>query len=226
MTALRSPRPLARKPRRNGKTTVTRRNPERTRELILEAATEEFSARGLGGARVDAIAERSGTNKRMLYHYYGNKEGLYLAVLERAYKHIRTYELELHLADFEPMEALARLVTYTFDYFIEHPEFLKLLSDENLHKAVHIRRSRRIPEMHSPLVGQLREILRRGAASGIFRKDVDPVQLYISIAGVSYFYFSNIHTLSTIFSRRLDTARALAERRRHVVQVITDYLRP
>jgi AcrR family transcriptional regulator len=226
MTEFRSPRPTAKGARRAARPATSRRNPERTRELILDAATEEFSARGLGGARVDAIAKRAVTNKRMLYHYFGNKEGLYLAVLERAYAHIRGYELELHLADLEPLEAMARLVTYTFDYFIEHPEFLKLLGDENLHKAVHIRSSRRIPEMHSPLVGQLREILRRGEAAGVFRRGVDPVQLYISIAGVSYFYFSNIHTLSTIFSRRLDTARALAERRRHVVEVITQYLRP
>jgi AcrR family transcriptional regulator len=226
MTEMRPQRPLAKSARRGAKPAAARRNPERTRELILDAATEEFSARGLGGARVDAIAERAGTNKRMLYHYFGNKEGLYLAVLERAYAHIRGYELELHLSDLEPLEAMARLVTYTFDYYVEHPEFLKLLGDENLHKAEHIRRSRRIPEMHSPLVGQLIEILRRGEVSGVFRKGVDPVQLYISIAGVSYFYFSNIHTLATIFSRRLDTARALAERRRHAVEVITHYLKP
>ncbi|HEX7007056.1 MAG TPA: TetR family transcriptional regulator, partial [Alphaproteobacteria bacterium] len=127
MTEYRRPRATARKAAKGARAAASRRNPERTRELILDAATEEFSARGLGGARVDAIARRAATNKRMIYHYFGNKEGLYLAVLERAYAHIRGYERELHLGDLEPMEAMARLVTYTFDYFIEHPEFLKLL---------------------------------------------------------------------------------------------------
>jgi AcrR family transcriptional regulator len=203
-----------------------KRNPERTRERILAAAMEEFSSRGFGGARVDTIAERAGANKRMLYHYFGNKDELFLATLEAAYAHIRSHERELHLGEFEPVEAMRQLVTYTFDYFVENPHFIRLLNSENLFEAAHLKRSRSIRDMHTPLVTQIRQILERGVRAGVFRKGVDPVQLYISIAGVGYFYLSNIHTLSTIFGEPLGSDAAIDQRRRLVVDVILGYLRP
>jgi len=201
------------------------RHPERTRERILEAATAEFSAHGLGGARVDSIARAARVNKRMLYHYFGNKEDLFLAVLERAYENIRRQESALALDDLAPVEAMRRLVRFTFDYFVGNQYFVALLNSENLHKARHIRRSPRATSINRPIVGALGRILRRGRKVGVFRGSVDPLQLYISIAGIAYFYFSNIHTLSTIFARDLNSAPALAERRKHVTEVILGYLR-
>lgn len=202
------------------------RQPERTRGLILEAATAEFSARGLGGARVDSIARAAGVNKRMLYHYFGNKEDLFLAVLERAYEKIRGQESALRLENLRPVEAMRRLVRFTFDYFVDNQYFVALLNSENLHRARHIRRSGRATAINSPVIGILDRLLKRGRKAGVFRSGVDAVQLYISIAGVAYFYFSNIHTLSTIFARDLNSPSALAERRRHVTDVILGYLRP
>jgi len=201
------------------------RDPARTRARILEAATEEFSTRGLGGARVDAIARRADANKRMLYHYFGNKEGLFLAVMEDAYAHIRTQEEALHLDDLQPVRAMRRLMRFTFRYFVGNPHFIALLNSENLHRARHIRRSPRVKAINSPLIAALGRVLRRGRAAGLFRPGVDPLQLYMSIAGVCYFYFSNIHTLSTIFDRDLMSTPALAARERHVVDVILGYLR-
>jgi len=201
------------------------RDPEGTRRRILEAATDEFARYGLGGARVDRIAARSRANKRMLYYYFGSKEALFLAALEESYAHIRAAEHELDLEHADPREALRKLVDFTWRYFVEHPEFMTLLNSENLHKGRHVRRSRRVRELHSPLVETLRGILRRGEAAGLFRRGIDPVQLYISIAGEGYFYLSNRYTLSRIFDRDLMTPRALEARARHNADMILNALR-
>jgi AcrR family transcriptional regulator len=196
------------------------RDPERTRQKILEAATAEFARYGLGGARVDRIAARAGANKRMLYYYYRDKDNLFLAALEDRYAHIRAAERGLDLEHLEPRLALRRLVEFTWNYFLEHPEFMTLLNSENLHKGRHVQRSRSVPRMHTPLVESLRTLLRRGERDGVFRKGIDPVQLYISIAGEGYFYLSNRYTLSQIFGRDLMTPKALAERSRHNADMI------
>jgi AcrR family transcriptional regulator len=201
------------------------RDPARTRSKILEAATGEFARYGLGGARVDRIAARARANKRMLYYYFGDKEGLFLAALEDRYAHIRNAERSLELEHLDPRVAVRRLVEFTWNYFLEHPEFMTLLNSENLHKGRHVRRSRRVPEMHSHLVGLLRDVLRRGEAQRLFRTGVDPVQLYISIAGEGYFYLSNRYTLSRIFDRDLMAPRALASRARHIADMILNALR-
>lgn len=201
------------------------RNPQRNRSRILAAATSEFAGRGLGGARVDRIAKLAGLNKRMLYYYFDSKEKLFLAVLEASYAQIRSAERELDLEHRDPREALRRLVDFTWTYYLEHPEFLTLLNSENLHKARHLSRSKRVREMHSPLVETLRGLLRRGERAGLFRARVDPVQLYISIAGEGYFYLSNRYTLSRIFGRDLMAPRALAARKRHNASMILDALR-
>jgi AcrR family transcriptional regulator len=198
----------------------SQRDAGRTRSRILGAATAEFARHGLAGARVDRIALAAGANKRMLYYYFGSKEALFLAVLESAYAAIRTAERELDLEHRDPREALRRLVDFTWSYYLGHPEFLTLLNSENLHKGRHVRRSGRVREMHSPLVETLRGILRRGERAGLFRRGVDPVQLYISIAGEGYFYLSNRYTLSRIFGRDLMAASALARRKRHNAQII------
>jgi AcrR family transcriptional regulator len=202
-----------------------KRNPDQTKERILQAAFSEFAANGLEGARVDAIAERAQANKGMIYHYYGNKEGLFQAVLERAYEEIRTREQGLDMEGRDTEEAIRDLVAFTFNYFFERPEFIRLLNNENLYHAEHIRTSTRIAELHSPFVEQLKSVLARGARRGTFRTDVDPVQLYITIAGLSYFYFSNASTLGTIFGRDLLTPAARAERLAHITDVVIDYLK-
>ena len=203
-----------------------RRDPERTREAILAAATAEFAAKGIGGARVDAIAARAGANKRMIYHYFGNKQRLYLSVLERMYDEIRDAEAALRLEQLEPRAAMRRLVEFSFDYYTDHPHFIRLLDNENLHKARNLKRSPGIRQRNSPLVSMIGDLLRRGAAKGDFRRGVDPVQLYISIAGLGYFYFANIHTLSEIFGMNFQAEDARATRRQHVVEVILNFLKP
>ena len=203
---------------------MNRRNPARNQERILKAATEEFARFGLGGARVDRIAARAGANKRMLYYYYGNKEDLFLAVLEARYAHIRRAELGLHLLDLDPVQGMRRMVEFTWNYYLRHPEFLTLLNSENLHRARHLKRSRDIAAMHSPLIALLRDLLLRGERAGTFRKGVDPVQLYISIAALGYFYLSNRHTLSTIFERDLLAPKSKAERLKHMSELVLGYL--
>lgn len=202
------------------------RDPERTRAAILAAATEEFTTHGLDGARVDEIAQRSGVNKRMIYYYFGDKNGLYLAVLEETYADIRNAEIGLHLTDRDPVEGMRELVAFTWSYFIEHPEFLSLLNTENLHRARHLKTSKKIRDLHSPLVGIISVLLERGARAKVFRPGVDPVQLYVSIASLGFFYLSNRFTLSTIFGRDLNEHDALAERGKHIEEVVLGYLRP
>ena len=204
---------------------VNSRDPERTKARILAAATAEFARYGLGGARVDRIAARAGANKRMLYYYFRDKDHLFLAALEGRYADIRAAERALDLEHLEPRAALRRLVEFTWQYFLDHPEFLTLLNSENLHKGRHVRRSRRVPQMHSTLVETLRGILKRGERAGVFRAGVDPVQLYISIAGEGYFYLSNRYTLGQIFKRDLMSRSALAARARHNSEMILNALR-
>ncbi|MEI6722740.1 MAG: TetR/AcrR family transcriptional regulator [Betaproteobacteria bacterium] len=203
----------------------TRRDPAKNQERILKAATAEFARHGLGGARVDRIAERAGANKRMLYYYYGNKEALFLAVMEASYLRIRNAERSLKLGETDPAEGIRRLVEFTWAYYLKHPEFLTLLNSENLHQARHIKRSKDIPAMHSPFVATIEDLLKRGMKAGQFRRGVDAVQLYISIASLSYFYQSNRHTLSTVFARDLFAPKHRAERLKHMVELVLGYLR-
>ena len=200
------------------------RDADRTRQEILVAAMSEFAEKGLGGARIDAIAERAGVNKRLLYYYWGSKDSLFLAVLEQTYADIRSAEQALRLEAIEPAEAIRRLVAFTWNHYVQHPEFLNLLNSENLHRARHLKQSKRIREMNSPLIQSLGVVLERGRHAGVFRGGIDPVQLYISIAGLAYFYLSNNPTLSTIFGRDLMTAKARTERLSHITEVVMGYV--
>ena len=201
------------------------RDAERTKAEILQAARDEFCEQGFNGARVDAIAARARANKRLLYHYYGNKEALYAAVLLDSYEEIRRGERELSLNQFDPAEAMDRLVRFTFRHFLANPWFPRLLAVENLQNARFLKQIKDIPALHSPLVSEIRDILKRGAETGVFRKDVDPMQLYISIAGLGYFYVSNMRTLSVIFGRDLSQFAMIQEREAQAVQMVLDYLR-
>lgn len=202
------------------------RDADRSQATILAAARDEFAEHGLGGARVDRIAERAGLNKRLIYYYFTDKEQLFRAVLEQAYRDIRAAEQELHLLDQKPADAVRRLVEFTWNYYLEHPEFLTLLNSANLHRARHLADSQRARELNSPLIETLAEILERGRREGSFRGGVDPLQLYVSIAGMAYFYLSNNHTLSAVFGRDLMTPKALQQRLSHMSDVILGYLLP
>src|ERR1700756_3736365 len=196
------------------------RDPEGMRLRILEAAKQEFAAHGLAGARVDRIAAEAGANKRMLYYHVGNKEDLYLAVLEGAYEKIRVEERGLDLEHLDPPEAIRTLIDFTWSYFLRNPEFLALLNTENLARAKHLKRSTKVKSMHSPFVEMIGTVVRRGVARGDFPVAVDPVQLYISIAALSFFYLSNSATLSVIFGRDLLSQPAKDERLQHVVGLV------
>jgi AcrR family transcriptional regulator len=196
------------------------RDPEGMRLRILEAAKQEFAAHGLAGARVDRIAAKAGANKRMLYYHVGKKDELYLAVLEAAYEKIRDEERGLDLEHLDPPKAITRLIDFTWNYFIRNPEFLALLNTENLARARHLKRSTKVKSMHSPFVEMIRTVVSRGVASGDFVVAVDPVQLYISIAALCFFYLSNSATLSVIFGRDLLSKEARDERLEHMVALV------
>lgn len=200
------------------------RDAERSRLAILEAARAAFAETGLNGTRLDQIAERAGVDKKLIYYYFESKEKLFLAALEEVYADIRRAEAELHLADLDPVTAIRRLTEFTWNYHLAHPEFITLVNSENLHRARHLAQSTRIRELHSPLVETLGKVLERGRLQGVFRGGVDPQQLYISIAALSYFYLSNRHTLSVIFGRATDAPKALEERLSHICEVVLGYL--
>lgn len=200
------------------------RNSGRTRAAILAAARDEFCEQGFNGARVDAIAERAKANKRLLYHYFGNKEALYSAVLLDAYQEIRLGERQLTLSQVPPLEAMDRLVRFTFRHFLANPWFPRLLAVENLQNARFLKQIKDIPALHSPLVAELSDILKRGHDLKLFRTDIDPMQLYISIAGLGYFYVSNLKTLSVIFGKDLSQFALVQEREAQAVQMVLAYL--
>ena len=190
---------------------------ERTRQAILDAACEEFAARGLSGGRVEAIAARTSTVKRMIYYYFGSKEGLYVAALERAYGDIRSAEQALDLPTLAPVEAIRRLVDFTFDYQEANPAFIRMVTIENIHNGVHIAQSEAIRTLNAAVIGTLGAILERGQQEGAFRDDVDAVDVHMLISALCFFRVSNRHTFGVLFERDL-AASGLRERHKALVQ--------
>lgn len=183
------------------------------RQALLDVARQEFAARGLEGARVDRIAQLAKVNKQLVYHYFGSKDDLYIAVLEEAYRNIREQERALDLADLPPHDAMRVLIEFSFDYLDRNREFVALVTDENTHRGEHLSGSTELEPMNQPIIDMIKETLERGE----FRHGLDPFQVYLSIAALSFFYFSNSSTLSRIFGRNLLEYASVAERRRHVV---------
>jgi AcrR family transcriptional regulator len=203
------------------------RDSDATRLRILNAAKIEFAKLGLGGARIDSIALRAKSNKRMIYEYYGNKEGLFEAVLELAYQDIRQAERKLKLEELGPVEAISKLVSFTWKYYLKNPHFLTLVNSENLHKAAHLKRSReKMHDMHAPMVSMVAEILARGVAQGVFREGIDPIQLNITIAAINYYYLNNRFTGEIIYGFDLMSPEALQARIDFNIQTILGMLRP
>lgn len=207
-----------------GARTPRPRDAEATRRRILKAAHAEFTGKGLAGARVDAIAARADVNKRMIYVYFGDKESLFRAVLEEAYADMRAHERKLKLTDLDPRAALETLATFTWTYYLKNPGFLRLLNSENLHKARHVKASQKIREMHFPFVEMAREILERGAATGVFRAGVDPVQLHLNISALGYYYLTNRYTASVVYDTDLGAPAALAQRHAVILDTILRYV--
>jgi AcrR family transcriptional regulator len=189
-----------------------KRDASATRQRILDAAKIEFARSGFGGARVDQIALRAKSNKRMIYHYFGSKERLFTAVLEAAYTDIRMAERDLHLEDMEPEQAIETLVRFTWNYYLANSEFLTLVNSENLHKARHLKHSKVIREISIPFVSMVKSVLDRGFAKGVFRPGIDPVQLNITIAAIGYYYLTNRFTGSIMFERDFLAPQRLEER--------------
>ncbi len=212
MTTLPDPVETAAKPRT--------RDAEATKARILDAAKKEFAKSGMGGARVDVIAEKAKANKRMIYHYFGSKEGLFQTVLENAYVDIRTAEQKLNLDHLEPRDALERLVRFTWAYYLRNPEFITLVNSENLHRAKHLKKSEVVKVYSRKFVSMMDDILSRGVAAGVFRAGIDPVQLNITVAAIGYYYLTNRFTGSIMFERDLMAKDALEERLRFNIDTI------
>ena len=199
-------------------------DPEGTRQNIIEVATTEFAGKGLSGARVDDIAAKTRTSKRMIYYYFGGKAGLYIAVLEAAYREIRSVEGALDLEHQDPLEALRTLVSFTFDYQHDHPEFVRLVMNENILDGAYVARSKAIQQLNWPAIEALRELLQRGQRAGAFRPDVDPVDLHMTISALAFFNVGNRATFSKIFKRDMTSPKALAARRDQVVDTVLRYV--
>jgi AcrR family transcriptional regulator len=200
------------------------RDPEQTRRDILDAARAEFAEKGLSGARVDEIGARTRTAKRMIYYYFGSKEGLYTAVLEEMYGGIRDAEQSLQLEELPPEAAMRQLVEATFDYHATHPEFVRLVAVENIHEGRHVAASPTIRQRNSAVLGILRAVLERGEREGVFRAGADPLDLHMLISSFCFLRVSNRHTLRAIFDCDLQAPERVAAQRRMIVEAVLRYL--
>lgn len=201
-----------------------KRDPEGVRRDILRIASDVFADSGLSGARIDEIAARTKTSKRMIYYYFGDKEGLYQACLEAAYARVRTGEEDLDLGGLPPEDALARLVAFTFDHHRRNPGFIRMVMIENIHVATYLRRSEVIRKMNVAAIDKLADIIRRGQKAGTFRPDLDPVELHWQISALSFFNVSNRPTFSALFGDTLFAEPAQEILRDHAAEMILRYV--
>lgn len=208
-----------------GKTAPNRTNdPARTMAGILEVAMAEFAEKGLSGARIDAIAETTHTSKRMIYYYFGSKEGLYVAVLEESYRRVRAIEAELHLDDLAPVQALQRLTEFTFDHHLGNEAYIRLVMNENIQRGQYLAQSKSIQELNVPVISSLQRLYDRGVASGVFRAGLDPIDIHASISALTFFNVSNRHTFGLIFKNAGQSKQAQALRRQNIVELIVRFV--
>ena len=201
-----------------------KRDPEKSRARILATAIAEFSSRGYSGARTATIARRAKVNVRMLYHYFGGKDALYIAVLEEVLARLRREELQLDYEDVAPLEGLLRLFDFVDGHFAQHPELRCLLAFENLNRARHLRKSTRIPTMSSPVIGLIERLLQRGEKNGELRAGIDPLTLYVAMVSLAYYGKSHAHTLSRIFETDLATPQWQATQAIETRRMLASYL--
>jgi AcrR family transcriptional regulator len=199
-------------------------DPARTMAEILAVATHEFADKGLTGARIDAIAAATRTSKRMIYYYFGSKDGLYLAVLEEAYRRMRAIESDLRLDDLPPMDALQKLVAFTYDHHRDNEDFIRLVMNENIQRGDYLRQSRNIQQLNSQAIESVRALYERGVAQGVFRPGLEPVDIHSAISAFTFFNVSNRHTFGVIFQDKASTAKAQTLKREHVVDLILRFV--
>jgi AcrR family transcriptional regulator len=200
------------------------RDPEGVRRNIIEVATAEFAEKGFSGARVDEIAAKTQTSKRMIYYYFRDKEGLFIAVLEHAYARMREIERGLNLENLPPPEAMRRLAEFTFDYQNANPAFVRLVMVENIHGGVHVDRSERIQSLNVSIIAVLEDVYRRGVDEGVFRQGIDIIDLHMTMSALSLFNVSNRATFSRIFKRDMTSPEALARRREIVSDTVLRFV--
>jgi AcrR family transcriptional regulator len=205
---------------RSGAKPVRSQDPEGTRQDIIEVASDEFALNGLAGARIDEIAARTRSSKRMIYYYFGDKEGLYLSALENAYHLIREGESKLDVEGLEPLAALRKLVEFTFDHHHQHEDFIRMVMIENIHHGEFLERSKVIRQLNVSAIDTIKSVYNRGVAKGIFRKGLDPLELHWQISALCFFNVSNRATFSKIFGRNLASPKALASLRRNAVEMV------
>jgi AcrR family transcriptional regulator len=207
-----------------GKAHARQHDAERTRNEILEVAINEFSAQGFAGARVDEIAAQTRTTKRMIYYYFGSKEQLYIAALERAYATIRTLERSIDVEHLGPVAAVRRLAEVTFDHHEAHPDFIRLVSIENIHNAEHMAKSERLANLNLTVIDLIDGILERGRLEGVFRRDVDAIDVHMMISAFCVFRIANRHTFGSLFGRDLIAADRRDHYRRMLSDMVVEYL--
>ncbi len=207
-----------------GKELSRTNDPARTMAEILQVATREFAAKGLAGARIDEIAAATRTSKRMIYYYFGSKDGLYLAVLEDAYRRMRSIEADLHLDDLAPLAALTRLVGFTYDHHRDNEDFIRLVMSENVQQGHYLAQSPRIHELNLTAISALERLLARGVDSGVFRADLRPLEVHSFISALCFFNVSNRHTFGLIFQTGLDQAKASILSREQVIDAMVRFV--
>ncbi len=207
-------------PKEKGRTN----DPARTMAEILQVATHEFADKGLTGARIDEIAAATRTSKRMIYYYFGSKDGLYLAVLEEAYRRMRAIESDLHLDDLPPAAALQHLVEFTYDHHRDNEDFIRLVMNENIQRGDYLRQSSSIQQLNQNAIRSVRDVYDRGVAQGVFRPGLDPVDIHSAISAFTFFNVSNRHTFGVIFQNRASQDKADTLKREHVVDLILRFV--
>ena len=212
-------------PASGGKPASRINDPARTMAGILEVATAEFAKKGLSGARIDEIAAATRTSKRMIYYYFGSKEGLYLAVLEESYRRMRQIEAEQHLEDLAPEAALRKLVGFTFDHHRGNPDYIRLVMTENMESGAYLAKSSTIRELNVPAIQAIRLLYERGVAEGVFRPGLDPTDIHASISALTFFNVSNQHTFGLIFKNAVQSDEAIATRRSNIIDMIVRFVR-
>jgi AcrR family transcriptional regulator len=200
-------------------------DPERTMAGILEVAGKEFSEKGLAGARIDEIAAVTKTSKRMIYYYFGSKEGLYIKVLEESYRKVRAVEADLHLEDLAPEDALRRLVGFTFDHHHGNEPYIRLVMSENMQRGEYLAQSKIIQNLNVPAIDAIRKLYERGVKAGVFRAQLDPVDIHKSISALTFFNVSNKHTFGLIFKKDTQSVKALTARRDSIIEMVVRFVR-
>ena len=219
-----APRPRAANATRTRIVRSRTNDPARTMAGILDVATKEFAEKGLSGARIDEIAAATHTSKRMIYYYFGSKDGLYVAVLEEAYRRMRTIEAQLNLDDLSPQDALRKLVGFTFDHHHDNPDFIRLVMSENMQRGEYLAKSNLIQKLNTSVIDTVRKLYERGLAAGVFRAQLDPIDIHASISALTFYNVSNRHTFDLIFKRSSHTAKALTARRANIIETILRFV--